>query len=176
MYQHFKAIAAATQLPVILYNVPTRTSSNIAAGTTIRLANECKNIVAIKEATGDMAQCMHLVQNRPEGFTILSGDDVLTCAQIAMGFDGVISVAANCYTDDFTSMVNSALDGDFHNARVLHYKLLAGMELLFAEGNPAGVKAALAEMGILKNKLRLPLLPASEDLSKELHKFIKTLK
>lgn len=175
MYRHFKAIAEATELPIILYNVPTRTSSNIAAETTIRLAKECKNIVAIKEATSDMMQCMHLVEHRPDGFTILSGDDILTCAQIAMGFDGVISVAANCYTSDFTSMVNAALDGDVHNARVLHYKLMHGMELLFAEGNPAGAKAALAEMGILKNNLRLPLIPASEGLCKELHKFIKTL-
>jgi len=172
IYQHFKAIAQATKLPIILYNVPGRTASNMAAATTLRLAKDFKNIVAVKEASGNMAQCMELVQGKPEGFTILSGDDNLILPQIAIGMEGVISVAANCYTKDFTTMVNQALQGNFTEARKLHYKLLTGIDLLFAEGNPAGVKCVLHRMNICGNKLRLPLVPVSDATCKKIDEFL----
>lgn len=163
IYQHFKAIAAATQLPIILYNVPGRTGGNILPATALRLAGECSNIVAIKEASGNMTQCMELVAIMPPGFEVLSGDDDLVVPQVAIGFKGVISVAANCYTKDFTTMVLAALDGNFDTARNLHYKLLKGTGLLFTEGNPAGVKCVLNQMDICKNILRLPLVTVSQN-------------
>lgn len=172
MYQHFKAIATATDKPIILYNVPGRTSSNLLPQTALRLANEFAHVVAIKEASGNFAQCMELVQGAPAHFAVLSGDDNLVLPQIAIGMDGVISVAANCFTRDFTQMVQLALDGRFDAARELHYKLLPGMDLLFAEGNPAGVKYALEELGILYNNLRLPLVPLTETTALKLKTFI----
>jgi 4-hydroxy-tetrahydrodipicolinate synthase len=175
IYQHFKALAAATELPIILYNVPGRTASNMAASTTLRLARDCKNVVAIKEASGNMAQCMELVMGKPEGFTILSGDDNLALPQIAMGIEGVISVAANCFTKDFTGMVNAALAGNFEEARKLHYKLLPGIDLLFVEGNPAGVKCVLANMGICTDALRLPLVPVSDGTASAIKTFLSGL-
>ena len=162
LYQHFKAIAQATDKDIILYNVPGRTGGNMLPATSLRLANEFKNIIAIKEASGSMTACMELVQGAPTHFAILSGDDDLVLPQIAMGMKGVISVAANCFTKDFTNMVNAALKNDFETARPLHYKMLHGINLLFVEGNPGGVKAVLSEMGICKNYLRLPLVPVSE--------------
>ncbi len=163
MYQHFKAIAEATDKPIILYNVPGRTASNLAPTTALRLAGEHSNIVAIKEASGSLPQCMELVKGKPEHFAVLSGDDDLIVSQIAIGMEGVISVAANCYTADFTQMVNLALENDYAAARKLLYKLLPGIGLLFAEGNPAGVKAALKLLNIGQNKLRLPLVPVGEE-------------
>jgi len=171
IYQHFKAIAAATPLPIILYNVPGRTVANMLPATVIRIAMDCPNVVAIKEASGQMTQCMELIANRPAGFVVLSGDDNLVVPQIAIGMDGVISVAANCYTNGFCRMVKAALDGDFAEARKLHYQLLPGIDLLFAEGNPVGVKEVLSSMDLMRNVLRLPLVPASEDLSKKLQAF-----
>ena len=168
IYQHFKAIATATDKPIILYNVPGRTVTNILPATALRLANEFRNVVAIKEASGNMAQCMDLVQGRPDHFAVLSGDDDLVVPQVAIGFEGVISVAANCYTRDFTTMVNEALEGHYDNARKLHYQLLANTRLLFAEGNPTGVKYVLSKMGICENVLRLPLVPASDTLRKDI--------
>lgn len=172
MYQHFKAIAAATDKPVILYNVPGRTSSNILPQTVLQLARECANIVAIKEASGSMTQCMELVQAAPEGFAVLSGDDNLVVPQIAIGMQGIISVAANCFTRDFTDMVSAALDDDFVKARDLHYKLLPGIDLLFTEGNPAGVKQVLQEMGLLHANIRLPLVPVSEATALKIKAFL----
>jgi len=172
MYQHFKAIALATDKPIILYNVPGRTSSNLLPETALRLANDFSNIIAIKEASGNMVQCMELVQGAPAHFAILSGDDNLVVPQIAIGMQGVISVAANCYTRDFTNMVNAALADDFVAARELHYKLLPGIDLLFAEGNPAGVKYALQELGLLTGYIRLPLVPVSEATALKLKTFI----
>jgi 4-hydroxy-tetrahydrodipicolinate synthase len=175
IYQHYKAIATVSSKPIILYNVPGRTGINMLPATTLRLANEFSNIVAIKEACGNIPQSMELVANKPEHFTIVSGDDDLTLSQIACGFDGVISVAANCYTKDFTSMVNAALAGDFVTARSLHYKLLNGIGLLFAEGNPAGVKCVLSEMHICENTFRLPVVPVSEGLHSKIKDFMNTL-
>jgi 4-hydroxy-tetrahydrodipicolinate synthase len=175
IYQHFKAIAEATKLPIILYNVPGRTSGNILPATTVRLANDFKNIVAIKEASGNMTQCMELVQMAPEHFTVLSGDDNLIVPQAAIGFKGVISVAANCFTKDFTNMVNAALIGDFSTSRALHYKLLKGIDLLFVEGNPAGVKYVLHQLNICENSLRLPLVPVSNNTENAIKEFLKTI-
>lgn len=168
LYQHFKTIAAATDKDIILYNVPGRTVTNMEAATTIRLAKECSNIVAIKESSGNMKQCMELVANAPEGFAILSGDDDLILAQTALGFHGVVSVAANCYTSDFCQMVQAGLNSDFKTARGLHYKLLPFIGYLFEEGNPAGVKAALALQNVCKPDVRLPLIKASERLTDKL--------
>ncbi len=173
LYQHFTAVAGATKLPIILYNVPGRTVTNILPETAIRIAKDCPNVVAMKEASGNMAQCMELIAGVPEGFAVLSGDDNLVVPQIAVGMQGVISVAANCYTRDFTSMVNAALREDFVAARALHYKLLPGIDLLFAEGNPAGVKYVLSKMGLMANSLRLPLVAASEGLSARMDAYLK---
>lgn len=175
IYQHFKAIVSTTSLPVILYNVPGRTGSNILPATALRLANEFSNVVAIKEASGNMPQCMELIKDKPAHFAILSGDDNLALPQIALGMEGIISVAANSYTKDFTGIINASLDGNFEHARTLHYKLLPGIDLLFAEGNPAGVKCVLHKMNICKNILRLPLVPVSEGLQQNTYHFMQTL-
>jgi len=175
LYQHFKAVAAATNKQVILYNVPGRTGGNILPETVLRLAAECKNITGIKEASGNIVQCMELLQNKPEGFTVLSGDDNLVLAQMALGMEGIISVAANCFTKDMTDMINLAIVGKFDKARKVLYKLLPGIDLLFAEGNPAGVKEVLKEMNICDNTLRLPLVPVSESTSKKIVEFLKTI-
>ena len=173
MYQHFKAIANATDKPIILYNVPGRTGSNLAPATALKLANEFKHIVAIKEAAGNMPQCMELVQGKPEHFAILSGDDDLIVPQIAIGFEGVISVAANCFTKDFTSMVNFALDNKYSEARKLQYKLLDGVRLLFVEGNPPGVKCVLSEMNICSNEFRLPIVPVSGATRESIRQYLQ---
>lgn len=176
IYQHYKAIAGATSRPVILYNVPGRTGSNIAAATTVRLAQEVSNINGIKEASGNLNQCMQILRDKPQDFMVVSGDDNLAMAQIACGMDGVISVAANCFPKDFSVMINCALEGDFKRARQLNEKLLLGYDLLFAENNPAGVKAFLAEMGIIENNLRLPLVPLSESIAVQVRSYLSTLK
>lgn len=173
IYQHFKAIAAATDKSIILYNVPGRTVANMLPATALRLANEFQNIVAIKEASGNLLQCMELVKNKPSHFIILSGDDDLVLPQIAVGIEGVISVAANCFTKDFTYMVNAALVNKFDKARAIHYKLLEGIHLLFAEGNPAGVKCVLHEMGICEENLRLPLVPVSDAVKHNIKQYLK---
>lgn len=173
IYQHYKAIASATDRPIILYNVPGRTGSNILPATVIRLATEFHNIIGIKEASGNMAQCMELIQTKPHDFLVLSGDDDLALSQIAIGMEGVISVAANCFPKDFTYMVNASLVNKFDKARVIHYKLLEGIRLLFAEGNPAGVKAVLCEMDLCENKLRLPMTPASTALKQRIQQFLR---
>ena len=176
IYQHYKALAASTAKPIILYNVPARTGSNIEAATTIRLANETDNILGIKEASGNMTQCMQILRDKPQEFLVVSGDDNLALAQIACGMRGVISVAANCFPKDFAAMVKAALLDDYTTARILNSKLLEGYELLFTENNPAGVKAALAEMGIIKNHLRLPLVPISKVVGERLQQYLPTLK
>ncbi|RYD58605.1 MAG: 4-hydroxy-tetrahydrodipicolinate synthase [Sphingobacteriales bacterium] len=175
LYQHFKAIAQATDKAIILYNVPGRTGINMLPATTLRLANEFEHIVAVKEACGVMQQCMDLVAGKPVHFAVLSGDDDLVLPQIAIGMDGVISVAANCFTKDFTSMVNFALGGDYESARNLHYKLLNGIRLLFVEGNPAGVKSVLAHMNISGNYFRLPVVAATPETDHKIAQFVKNL-
>ncbi len=172
---HYKELNKHTPKPIILYNVPGRTGSNMTPDTTIRLANECEQIIAIKEASGNMVQCMELVKSRPEGFAILSGDDNLAMAQIACGFDGVISVAANCFTRLFCDMINASLRYDFSEAQKLLYKILLGIDLLFVEGNPAGAKCVLSELGILQNELRLPVVSVSASTHNQIKEFLKTI-
>jgi 4-hydroxy-tetrahydrodipicolinate synthase len=176
IYQHYRAMAMATNRPILLYNVPGRTGSNIAPETVVRLANDFENIDGIKEASGNMAQCMQLLRDTPQDFMVVSGDDNLTLPQIACGMDGVISVAANCFPKDFAAMVNAALDSDFVTARSLNNKLLAGYDLLFAENNPAGVKAFLAELGIIENYLRLPLVPLSDRIHEQVKEYLESLR
>jgi 4-hydroxy-tetrahydrodipicolinate synthase len=171
IYQHYQALAAASPRPIMLYNVPGRTASNLSAATTLRLAS-VRNIVGIKEASGNMVQCMHILRDKPDDFIVVSGDDHLTLPLIACGMEGVISVAANCFPADFSQMVRSALKGDFAAARPLHYKCLEGNDLLFAENNPAGVKAFLAETGIIQNVLRLPLVPLSESIHQQVRAYL----
>lgn len=175
VFQHYKLIAEASPKPIILYNVPGRTGSNIAAETTLRLAHECENVGGIKEASGNMVQCMHILKDCPDDFLVVSGDDHVTLPLIACGMDGVISVAANCFPKDFSEMVRLALDMKYFDARKLHYKLLKGFDLLFAENNPAGVKAFLAEMKIIENELRLPVTSLSEPIHKKVVEFLSQL-
>jgi 4-hydroxy-tetrahydrodipicolinate synthase len=171
IFQHYKKFSEASPKPVIIYNVPSRTASNVTAETTLRMANECSNIAGIKEASGNIIQCMNILKKRPEEFLVVSGDDQLTLPLIACGMDGVISVTANCFPKDFSSMVHYALEGNFSKARELHYRLLEANNLLFIENNPAGVKAFLSVMGLVENVLRLPLV----SLSAPLHQKVKEI-
>ena len=173
LFQHYKALAAASPKPLLLYNVPGRTGRNVSAATTIRLAREVPNIAGIKEASGDMGQCMEILRDRPEEFLVVSGDDALAFPQIACGMDGVISVAANSFPSAFTEMVRMALKGDLKGAKALNDSLIAGYELLFAENNPAGVKCAMAELKLLGNHLRLPVVPVSDGLHAKIREYIK---
>lgn len=176
IYQHFKAVAEKTDKDIILYNVPGRTGSNMDVDTVVRLAHDFENIVAIKEAAGNMSQSMQLVKKLPSSFSILSGDDDLVMTQIAAGFSGVISVAANCWTKDFSDMLNAALkDDDYVTARKLHYKLLDGIGLLFTEGNPPGVKFVLSEMGICQNTFRLPVVSVSDITKQKIKEYLSKL-
>jgi len=159
LYQHYAAIAKASPLPVILYNVPGRTGVNMLASTTLRLANEFENICAVKEASGNFSQIDDIIKNKPEDFMVISGDDGITFPLITLGAVGVISVIGNAFPREFSRMVRLALEGDYDNARTIHYRFTELIELLFVEGNPAGVKSMLAVMGFIENKLRLPLVP-----------------
>lgn len=159
LYQHYAAIAKESPLPVILYNVPGRTGVNMTANTTLRLANEFRNICAVKEASGNFSQIDDIIKNKPADFMVISGDDGITFPLIALGAVGVISVIGNAFPKEFSRMVRLALKGDYDNARVIHYRFAELIELLFVEGNPAGVKSMLALMGMIENKLRLPLVP-----------------
>jgi len=157
IYQHYKAVSEATPLPVIMYNVPGRTGSVISAETTLRIA-QLANIVATKEASGSLDICMDVIRGAPEGFGVISGDDNYTMPYIAAGMQGVISVLGNAYPKEFSQMVNYALDGDFKNAKHLHYKLLPLMKAIFMDGNPGGVKYVLHKLGICQNEFRLPVV------------------
>lgn len=158
LYQHFKTIAAATELPVVLYNVPGRTGVNMLPATVVRLANDCENIVAIKEASGVLEQVDEIIKHKPDTFDVLSGDDSLTYQILANGGVGVISVIGNALPKEFSRMVHLELDGDYESARKLHHRFTDLYDLLFVDGNPAGVKALLHEMGYIENVLRLPLV------------------
>jgi 4-hydroxy-tetrahydrodipicolinate synthase len=159
IYQHFKAISHATNLPIILYNVPGRTGVNMTAETTLRLARDFKNIVAIKEASGNITQMDDIIKNKPENFNVLSGDDGITFPLITLGAVGVISVIGNAFPREFSRMTRLALAGDYANALSIHHKFTELFDLLFVDGNPAGVKSMLNAMGMIENKLRLPLVP-----------------
>ncbi len=159
LYQHFAAISKASPLPVILYNVPGRTGVNMLASTTLRIANDFQNICAIKEASGSFSQIDDIIKNKPSDFMVISGDDGITFPLITLGAVGVISVIGNAFPKEFSRMVRLALQGDFDNARQIHHRFTELIELLFVEGNPAGVKSMLAVMGMIDNVLRLPLVP-----------------
>lgn len=159
LYQHFKAIAGATNMPVVLYNVPGRTGVNLKAETTVRLARDCENIVAIKEASGSLEQVDEIIKNKPDGFDVISGDDALTFPMIACGAAGVISVIGNALPKEFSRMIRLEMKGEIESARKIHHKFTDLFNLLFVDGNPAGVKAMLHEMGMIENILRLPLVP-----------------
>ena len=159
LYQHFAAIAKVSPVPVVLYNVPGRTGTNMTAATTLRLANDFDNIIAIKEASGDMAQIESLIKDKLSDFLVISGDDGVAFPLITQGAAGVISVIGNAFPAEFSRMVRLALQGDYENARTIHHRFTELFELLFVDGNPAGVKSMLSAMGMIENKLRLPLVP-----------------
>ena len=176
LYQHFKTLACATELPVILYNVPGRTGINMTAETTLRLANDCENIVAIKEASGNLEQIDDILKNKPEGFAVLSGDDSLTFPMLAGGAEGVISVIGNALPKEFSQMISLEQAGKYEEAVKIHHSLTELYKLLFVDGNPAGVKAVLTEMGYIKNVLRLPLVPARETTIQKISQALQELK
>ena len=176
LYQHFKAIAAATELPVVLYNVPGRTGINLKPETTCRLAKDCKNIVAIKEASGSLEQVDEIIKYKPNDFEVISGDDALTFPMIACGAVGVISVIGNALPKEFSRMIRLEFNGEFEAAQKIHHKFTDLYSLLFVDGNPAGVKALLTEMGFIKNQLRLPLVPTRVTTLQKISSIIKELK
>lgn len=175
LFAHFCEIAKASPLPIILYNVPGRTGINMTPHTTLRLVHEYPSkFIGIKEASGNLSQVAMLLRDAPSNFLIISGDDNLTLATIAMGGHGVISVSANCYSETFCRMVHCAMEGDYNTASTLNLKLHEATDLLFEQGNPVGVKAALAIKGIIRNNLRLPLVPASDELILRIKHHIQT--
>ena len=159
IYQHFKAVAAATKLPVVIYNVPGRTGVNMTAETTLRIARECENVVAVKEASGNITQMDDIIKNKPKNFEVISGDDGITFPLLTLGAIGVISVIGNAFPKEFSRMVRLALAGDYANALTIHHSFTELFNLLSVDGNPAGVKSMLSMMGYIENKLRLPLVP-----------------
>ena len=175
LFLHFKSIADVSPVPVIIYNVPGRTGSDINAETTVRLSKEVKNIVAIKEASGNMSQIMHVLKNKPKIFQVLSGDDMLALPMIALGGSGVISVIANAYPKEFSDMVRFALAGEMTKACDLHYKILDMIRAIFTEGSPSGIKAVLEIMGISGNHLRLPLTPVTHEHYNKIASMMKKL-
>ena len=178
LYQHFKAIAAAAatrNLSVVLYNVPGRVGVNMTAETTLRLANECENIVAIKEASGNFTQIDDIIKNKPKNFDVISGDDGITFPLITLGAVGVISVIGNALPKEFSRMVRLALNGDYQNALTIHHKFTELFKLLFVDGNPAGVKAMLNAMGLIENELRLPLVPSRISTMEKISAIVKDL-
>ncbi len=175
VYQHFKAISEASPIPIILYNVPGRTVTNMLPQTVIRLANDFKNIVGIKEAAGDIVQAMRLIQTKPEGFHIISGDDMITLPMILAGGSGVISVIGEGFPKIFSDMVRLGLDKKTDEAYKLHYKIADGIDMIFEQGNPAGIKEIFKSLGLSENTVRLPLVAVNEDLAKRLNDFIKRM-
>ena len=175
IYQHYKALAEVSPKPIILYNVPGRTGRNMTAQTTLRLAHDFKNIIGIKEASGDLAQAMQILKDKPADFLVLSGDDNLALPQMACGMDGIISVIANCMPKQFAEMVRLSLQNNFAAAKLLNDQMLEAYDLLFAENNPAGVKDFLAELGLIENNLRLPVVPLSEGLHAAVAKYLQRL-
>ncbi len=176
LYQHFKAISEVSPLPVVLYNVPGRTGINLKAMTTIRLANDCDNIVAIKEASGSLEQVDEIIKNKPERFDVISGDDALTFSMVASGAAGVISVIGNALPKEFSRMIRLEFRGEYEPARKIHHRFTELYSLLFIDGNPAGVKALLCEMGMIENELRLPLVPTRITTMKKMAGILKELR
>lgn len=175
IFCHFKAIAEASPLPVILYNVPGRTGVNLDADTTLRLAREVPNVIGIKEASGRINQIERLLREKPEHFKVLSGDDGMTYPLMTLGAEGVISVLGNAYPKEFSEMVHLCLEGNYIEAVDYHYKFREIIRLLFADGNPAGVKCVIHDMGLIENELRLPLIPVSDTTADEILHWVKNL-
>jgi len=175
IYQHFKAIAEASPIPVILYNVPGRTSSNMLPSTVIRLATDFKNIVAIKEAAGDIVQAMKLIQIKPEGFHVISGDDMVTLPIVLAGGSGVISVIAEGFPRQFSEMVRFGLERNVDEAYALHYLLSESIDLIFEQGNPAGIKEVFKAIGLSENTVRLPLVNTDADLTSRIQQFVQKM-
>ncbi|MCF4100930.1 4-hydroxy-tetrahydrodipicolinate synthase [Gillisia sp. M10.2A] len=173
IYQHYKMLAEASPKPIIIYNVPGRTASNILPATVLRIAKDCPNIIGIKEAAGDIVQAMRLTAVLPEEFLVISGDDMVTLPMILAGGHGVISVIGQGFPSEFSEMVRLGLAGNVKEAYKLHYKIAPSIDLIFAEGNPAGIKALLALKGLVENKVRLPLVAASGSLVNDLKNFIE---
>ncbi|NLP58204.1 4-hydroxy-tetrahydrodipicolinate synthase [Lutibacter sp. B1] len=172
IYQHFKAIAEASSKPIIIYNVPGRTGKNIEATTVIRLANDFKNIVAVKEAAGDIVQAMRLIQHKPKDFMVISGDDMIALPMVLAGGAGVISVIGQGLPKDFSEMIQQGLSGNVNEAYKLHYKVMDSIDYIFEEGNPAGIKALLSKINICSLNVRLPLVKASDLLQQKINKYI----
>jgi len=173
LFQHFKAIATCSPVPVILYNVPGRTGSNISSDTCLELAHECENIIGVKEASGDISQIMRIIKGKPENFALISGDDMMTIPIIALGGLGVISVLANAFPTQCNEIVSFSMKGNFKSAREMQFKMLEILDLLFIEGNPSGVKAMLNVMNICQNSLRLPLVPVNRTTYTRIQKAIE---
>ena len=176
LYQHFKAIADASPLPVVLYNVPGRTGINLKPETTVRLANDCENIVAIKEASGSLEQVDEIIKNKPKRFDVISGDDALTFSMVASGAAGVISVIGNALPKEFSRMIRLEFRGEYEPARKIHHAFTELYSLLFVDGKPAGVKALLHEMGFIENQLRLPLVPTKVSTLQKMAEILKDLR
>lgn len=176
LYQHFKAISEASPLPVVLYNVPGRTGINLKPETTVRLANDCENIVAVKEASGSLEQVDEIIKNKPRRFDVLSGDDALTFSMVASGAAGVISVIGNALPKEFSRMIRLEFQGEYEPARKIHHMFTELYSLLFVDGNPAGVKALLHEMGFIENQLRLPLVPTKVSTLQKMAEILKSLR
>ena len=176
LYQHYKAIAAATEMPIILYNVPGRTGTNMTAQTTLRLAREFKNIAAIKEASGNFEQIIEIIKNKPQDFIVISGDDGTAFPLIKEGAVGVISVIANAFPREFGQMVRLALNGDFDSAQEINNRFSELIKLLFVDGSPSGIKSVLSELGMIEDVLRLPLVPASVETKEKIKFLVKSKK
>ena len=175
IYQHFKAVSEASPISIIVYNVPGRTASNILPSTVIRLANDFKNIIGIKEAAGDIVQAMKLIQNKPEGFLVISGDDMITLPMVLAGGAGVISVIGEGFPKEFSEMVRLGLNKKVNEAYKIHYKIADSIDMIFEQGNPAGIKEVFKHLGLSENTVRLPLVNVNEDLALRLHNFTKKL-
>lgn len=173
IFQHYKALNAATPLPIIMYNVPSRTGQSVSAETQLRIAQECKKIFATKEASGSFDLISQIIKNKPDDFMVISGDDPITLEMIAAGAEGLISVVANAYPLDYSTMVRHCLEGNFEAARPLHYKYIDIIASMFAEGSPSGVKAYLSEMGLCKNSFRLPVWKVSEKHHQKIRELMK---
>ncbi len=175
IFQHYKALDAATPLPIIMYNVPGRTGQTVTAETQVRIATECKNIFATKEASGNFDLISQIIKNKPDDFMVISGDDPITLPMIAAGAEGLISVVANAYPLEYSEMVRLCLNGSFNEARVLHYKYIDIISSMFSEGSPSGVKAYLSEMGLCQNTFRLPVWPVSSAHHQKIRELMKDI-
>ena len=177
LYQHYKAVAEATELPILLYNVPSRTGVNMDYRTTLRLAKEVPNIIGIKEASGNIVQIMHLLRGRKENFLVISGDDATALPTVLLGGDGTISVLGQAFPERYSQMIRQGLQGNYKEANTIQYQLLEAMELIFKEGNPVGIKALLSLLGVINTlEVRLPLVNATEGLQKELKTYLEYMR